>query len=162
MANENLLERVADIVAAHVSRNVVPVNDMPELIRSVFGSLSMLGRQPEAVREERLPAVSIRSSIKPDAIVCLECGAKKKMLKRHISSEHSLTPDEYRARWKLPLDYPLVAPSHSSLRKDLAVKNGLGRRDAEALASTEAMGPGETEISFETSRPVMPEEKGTS
>ncbi len=125
---ETLITLTSDIVAAHVSNNDVSVDDVPSLITNVFTALSGLGGAdtPEEVRPD--PAVSIRSSVKKDHIVCLDCGKKMKMLKRHLSTEHDMSPDEYRARWELPGDYPLVAPNYAETRRDLAKKIGLGRK----------------------------------
>lgn len=126
--NEMLITLTSDIVAAHVSNNSVSVDDVSTLISKVFGALAGLGQA--VVVEEKLPepAVSIRSSIKPDFIVCLEDGKKLKMLKRHLMTHYNLTPDQYRARWNLPADYPMVAPSYAEKRRDLAKKIGLGRK----------------------------------
>ena len=125
---ETLITLTSDIVAAHVSNNDVTVDDVPNLITSVFSALSGLG-DDEAQEEPRPePAVTIRSSIKKDHIVCLDCGKKMKMLKRHLSTEHDMTPEEYKARWELPADYPLVAPNYAETRRDLAKKIGLGRK----------------------------------
>jgi predicted transcriptional regulator len=128
MADETLLTLAADIISAHVSHNSVSANDLPMLIQSVYGSLAKLGEAPQVVEEKREPAVSIRSSVKSDAITCLECGARLKMLKRHLSTDHDLTPDEYRTRWNLPSSYPVVAPDYAAKRKELALKIGLGRK----------------------------------
>ncbi len=125
---ETLITLTSDIVAAHVSNNDVDVDDVPSLITNVFSALAGLGEPetPEEVRPD--PAVSVRSSVKKDHIVCLDCGKKMKMLKRHLSTEHDMTPDEYRARWELSADYPLVAPNYAETRRDLAKKIGLGRK----------------------------------
>jgi len=130
MADETLLTLVTDIVSAHVSHNSVAVGDLPGLIKSVYGSLAKLGEAPAPIEEKQEPAVSIRSSVKADAIACLECGAKFKMLKRHLSTDHNLTPDAYRRRWNLPATYPIVAADYTAKRKDLAIKIGLGRKPA--------------------------------
>jgi len=123
---ETLIALTADIVSAHVSNNNVTVTDLPLLIQNVHGALNSLGDalvEPE-VRPE--PAVSIRSSIKPDYVVCLEDGKKLKMLKRHLMTHYQLTPDQYRAKWNLPSDYPMVAPNYAEQRRTLAKKIGLG------------------------------------
>jgi predicted transcriptional regulator len=127
MTDETLLTLAADIVSAHVSNNTVSPADLPKLIQSVYGSLASLG-QEAPVEEKREPAVSIRASVKPDTLTCLECGAKMKMLKRHLASDHGLTPADYRARWGLGADYPMVAADYAARRKELAVKIGLGRK----------------------------------
>jgi predicted transcriptional regulator len=126
--NETLITLTADIVSAHVSNNSVSVNDLPQLIQNVHGALSGLGAgatEPE-VRAE--PAVSIRSSIKPDYIVCLEDGKKLKMLKRHLMTHYQMTPDDYRQKWGLNSDYPMVAPNYAEQRRTLAKKIGLGTK----------------------------------
>jgi predicted transcriptional regulator len=129
---ETLITLTADIVSAHVSNNDVAVADVPSLIQNVHGALSQLGTaQPEPeVKQE--PAVSVRSSIKPDYIVCLEDGKKLKMLKRHLMTHYQLTPEQYRAKWNLPADYPMVAPNYAEQRRSLAKKIGLGTRRGSA------------------------------
>ena len=127
-ANSELLALTADIVAAHVSNNSVAVGDLPRMIADVYQTLSSVGDAPEEVAEELVPAVAIRSSIKPDYIVCLEDGKKLKMLKRHLKTAYNMTPDEYRQRWGLPSDYPMVAPNYAALRSKLAKEIGLGTR----------------------------------
>lgn len=126
MPNENLVTLTADIVAAHVSNNSVAISDLPLLIQNVFGALSGLGGQPTVTTPKQEPAVSIRSSIKPDYIVCLEDGKKLKMLKRHLMTHYQMTPDDYRAKWGLSPDYPMVAPNYADQRRALAKKIGLG------------------------------------
>lgn len=128
MTDEILLTLASDIVCAHVSNNDVTPEQLPELIKSVHQSLAKLGEPAAEVEEKREPAVSVRASIKPDILTCLECGAKMKMLKRHLSTDHGLSPAEYRARWNLASDYPMVAPQYAAKRKELAVKIGLGRK----------------------------------
>ena len=126
--NENIITLTADIVAAHVSNNSVSAGDIATLIANVHRALSNLG-EPAPVEEVKLePAVSVRSSIKPDFIVCLEDGKKLKMLKRHLMNRYQMTPDDYRAKWNLPADYPMVAPNYAQQRKELAIKIGLGRK----------------------------------
>lgn len=129
MNNETLINLVSDIVCAHVARNNVAAGDVPVMIRSVFAALAGVGTpmpQPEA--EPLRPAVSIRSSVKSDTLVCLECGGRFKSLKRHLGKSHGLTPDDYRARWKLPSSYPMVSSNYSEVRRQSAVKNNLGRK----------------------------------
>ncbi|KPH67345.1 MucR family transcriptional regulator [Novosphingobium sp. ST904] len=125
--NETLVTLTADIVAAHVSNNSVAISDIPLVIRSVHEALSALGATavPEVKQE---PAVSIRSSVKPDYIVCLEDGKKLKMLRRHLMTHYGITPDEYRAKWNLPKDYPMVAPNYAETRRALAKQIGLGTK----------------------------------
>jgi predicted transcriptional regulator len=125
--NETLLTLTADIVAAHVTNNNVPVSDVAGLIARVHDALAGLGAAAEPPEPELIPAVSVRASVKPDYLVCLEDGKKLKMLKRHLSTTYNMTPDEYRAKWKLPRDYPMIAPNYAAQRRELAVKIGLGR-----------------------------------
>jgi predicted transcriptional regulator len=126
--NETLITLTSDIVAAHVSNNNVPLDDLPSLITNVYGALAGLGGVEPVKEEKPEPAVSVRASIKPDYIVCLEDGKKLKMLKRHLMTHYNMTPDEYRARWNLPADYPMVAPNYAEKRRELAKKIGLGRK----------------------------------
>jgi len=124
--NEMLITLTADIVAAHVSNNSVAVSDLPVLIQNVHTALSSLGTVAAAPEVRPEPAVSVRSSIKPDYIVCLEDGKKLKMLKRHLMTHYQMTPEDYRAKWNLPADYPMVAPNYAEQRRTLAKKIGLG------------------------------------
>ena len=126
--SETLITLTSDIVAAHVANNSVGVDDLPNLITSVYGALSGLGQAASVPEARPEPAVSIRSSIKPDYIVCLEDGKKLKMLKRHLMTHYNMTPEEYRRRWGLPGDYPMVAPNYSERRRQLAKDIGLGRK----------------------------------
>jgi predicted transcriptional regulator len=126
-AAELLITLTADIVAAHVSNNSVAVSDVPILIGNVHAALAGLSNEavaPEVVLE---PAVPIRASIKRDYIVCLEDGKKLKMLKRHLMTHYGMTPDDYRAKWGLAADYPMVAPAYAEQRRVLAKAIGLGR-----------------------------------
>lgn len=126
---ETLITLTSDIVAAHVSNNSVAVSDLPLLINNVHEALAGLTGSKEPEVEPRPdPAVSIRASIKPDYIVCLEDGKKLKMLKRHLMTHYNMTPDDYRARWGLASDYPMVAPNYAEKRRELAKKIGLGRK----------------------------------
>ncbi len=125
--SEMLITLTADIVTAHVANNNVDVDALPELISSVHGALAGLG-QKEPVETRPEPAVTVRASVKKDRIVCLDCGKDMKMLKRHLMTDHGMTPEEYRARWSLPADYPMVAPDYSDTRRDLAKSIGLGRK----------------------------------
>ncbi|MGN6375411.1 MAG: MucR family transcriptional regulator [Sphingomonas sp.] len=125
---ETLVTLTADIVAAHVSNNSVAVSDLPLIIQNVHGALASLGQPRQAIEEPQEPAVSIRSSVKPDYIICLEDGKKLKMLKRHLMTHYNMTPEDYRAKWKLPADYPMVAPNYAEQRRSLAKKIGLGTK----------------------------------
>lgn len=123
---DTLITLTTDIVSAHVSNNTVAVSDLPTLIQNVHKALSVLGQPALQVEEKPEPAVSVRASIKPDYIVCLEDGKKLKMLKRHLMTHYNMTPDQYRAKWGLPSDYPMVAPNYAQQRRTLAKKIGLG------------------------------------
>ena len=127
-ATETLITLTADIVSAHVSNNSVAVSDLPTLIQNIHSALSGLGQAAPAPEAKPEPAVSIRSSVKPDYVVCLEDGKKLKMLKRHLMTHYQMTPDQYRAKWNLPADYPMVAPNYAEQRRTLAKKIGLGTK----------------------------------
>ena len=132
MMENELLQKTTQIVAAFVSKNSVQVADLPALISNVYQSLATLG-QPQATAEtpaDLKPAVPVKKSVTPDYIVCLEDGKKLKMLKRHLMSTYKLTPAEYRTKWGLPTDYPMVAPNYAKARSEMAVKIGLGNRKA--------------------------------
>ena len=126
--NETLITLTSDIVASHVANNSVAVDDLPVLISKVHQALAGLDTDGQAAEERPDPAVSVRSSIKRESITCLDCGKKMKMLKRHLKTEHDMTPEEYRARWDLGSDYPMVAPAYAETRRDLAKAIGLGRK----------------------------------
>ena len=128
MQNEELVTLTADIVAAYVSNNSVAVSDMPVLITRVHDSLAALGADAVAgaESEEAVPVVSVRASLKPDHLTCLDCGQKVKMLRRHIRSAHDLDEAGYRAKYKLAPSYPMIAPNYSEMRKNLARQIGLG------------------------------------
>jgi predicted transcriptional regulator len=122
-----LLALTSDIVSSHVSNNSVAMEDLPVLIEQVYNSLDKLGsKAAEPVAERPKPAVPIRRSITPDHIICLEDGKKLKMLKRHLRTAYGMTPEEYRERWGLPADYPMVAPNYANQRRNLAKQIGLG------------------------------------
>ena len=124
----DLLALTTEIVAAHVSNNTVTVADLPTLISQVYQSLSTIGTGPAPVVERPQPAVSIKKSIHPDYIVCLEDGKKLKMLKRHLKTAYNMSPEGYRERWGLGPDYPMVAPNYAVARSQLAKKMGLGQQ----------------------------------
>jgi predicted transcriptional regulator len=132
----NVLKLTATIVSAHVANNEMSTGELPGLIQSVYRSLSTVG-EVEAVPAAPTPAVPIKKSVFPDYIVCLEDGKKLKMLKRHLQTSYGMTPDAYRAKWGLPADYPMVAPSYAAKRSSLAKENGLGRKPAAATAEVE-------------------------
>ncbi|MEO0566535.1 MAG: MucR family transcriptional regulator [Pseudomonadota bacterium] len=126
-SNDDIIALTADIVSAHVAHNTVAVSDVPTLIETVHNALSSVGN-PEPEEEPRPePAVSIRRSVQPDHIVCLEDGKKLKMLKRHLRTRYNMSPEEYRDRWNLPADYPMVAPNYAEQRRKLAKDIGLGK-----------------------------------
>lgn len=125
---DTLLTLTADIVAAHVSNNSVAVNDLPNLIQNVHSALAGISGNVSAPEPRPEPKVSIRASIKPDYIVCLEDGKKLKMLKRHLMTHYNMTPDQYRQKWGLSADYPMVAPNYAEQRRSLAKSIGLGTK----------------------------------
>lgn len=122
-----MLELTTEIVAAHVSNNLVAVADLPRLIHEVFRTLSSIGSEP-ATPDRPKPAVPVKRSVFPDYIICLDDGKKLKMLKRHLKTAYNMTPEEYRERWDLPPDYPMVAPNYAKHRSNLAKRIGLGTR----------------------------------
>jgi len=124
-SNPDLLALTAEIVAAHVSKNTVVVSELPSLIQQVYSSLSHVGREAPSINRPQ-PAVPVKKSVTPDYIVCLEDGRKLKMLKRHLKTAYNMTPEEYRDRWGLPADYPMVAPNYAVQRSELAKQIGLG------------------------------------
>jgi predicted transcriptional regulator len=126
--DDELLRMTTEVVAAYVSNNTLATGQLGDIIHAVYNSLRSLdGQVIEAVPEALKPAVPIRKSITPEFLVCLEDGKKLKMLKRHLRSTYNLSPDEYRAKWGLPPDYPMVAPNYAQQRSDFAKKIGLGR-----------------------------------
>jgi predicted transcriptional regulator len=125
---ETYITLTADIVAAHLSNNNVAISDIPILIHNVHAAFIGLDGSASAPVVKAEPAVAIRNSIKPDYIVCLDDGKKLKMLKRHLMTHYGMTPDNYRAKWNLPPDYPMVAPNYAETRRTLAKKIGLGRK----------------------------------
>ena len=125
--SEDVLGLTAQIVSAHVTKNAVPVEDLPSLIREVYKTLSSVGEVPPPPPEALKPAVAVTKSVFPDYIVCLEDGKQMTMLKRHLMTEHNMTVDQYRGKWSLPSNYPMVAPNYAETRSTLAKKMGLGR-----------------------------------
>jgi len=123
-----LLEMTADIVSAYVGNNSVSATDLPGLIANIHAALSQVSTGVvEAAPEPREPAVPVRKSISPDFLICLEDGRKFKSLKRHLRTKYDMSPEEYRAKWNLPKDYPMVAPNYAKARSDLAKQMGLGQ-----------------------------------
>ncbi|HEX2150632.1 MAG TPA: MucR family transcriptional regulator [Stellaceae bacterium] len=126
--SNDLLALTTEIVAAHVSNNTVALGDLPQLINQVYNSLANIGVTPAAPAARPQPAVSVKKSVQPDYIVCLEDGKKLKMLKRHLKTAYNMSPEAYRERWGLPTDYPMVAPNYARQRSHLAKEIGLGTR----------------------------------
>ena len=133
-SSDMLVTLTADIVAAHLSNssNSVEIDKVGALIAQVHTALAGLGEPVEPEVEPQEPAVSVRASIKPDYLVCLEDGKKLKMLKRYLMTNYQMTPDDYRRKWGLPNDYPMVAPNYAEQRRDLAKKIGLGRKPGQS------------------------------
>ena len=129
VTDDNLIDLTADIVSAYVSNNTVPATDLPQLINEVYGALQKTsGAVTEPEPEPLKPAVPIKKSVTPDYIICLEDGKQFKSLKRHLRTHYDMTPEEYREKWGLPADYPMVAPNYAAARSDLAKKMGLGQQ----------------------------------
>jgi predicted transcriptional regulator len=133
MAEDNqLITLTADIVSAHLSNNNVAVGDVANLVQRVHEALAALSAGPaEQAPQKKEPVVSIRASVKPDYIVCMECGKRQKTLKRHLQTAHGMTPQQYRSDYGLPDTYPMIAPDYASMRSELAKSIGLGRKKAE-------------------------------
>ena len=152
MPDEALITLTADIVAAHVSHNKVGAADVGEVISGVHSALAALGQPPANEADARQPAVSIKASVKPDHIVCLICGSKQKMLKRHLRANHGISAAEYKAEFGLPASYQLTAPNYAKMRSEHARANGLGKsRKKTPLASSVA--------ESDTSAPAAPARK---
>ena len=131
VSRTDLLELTAEIVAAYVSNNPLPSSEIGRVIADTHAAISNLhGRAAPPPEEKPVPAVPIKKSVMPDFIICLEDGKKFKSLKRHLATSYDLTPDDYRARWNLPADYPMVAPNYAATRSQLARASGLGRKAA--------------------------------
>lgn len=137
LANDLLTELTAEIVSAYVSNNSVPVVELPNVIASVFQSVSNLGKTTPEIEEVRKPPVPIKKTIAEDFLISLEDGKRYKSLKRHLTKQ-GLTPDEYRAKWGLPSDYPMVAPSYAVMRSQLAKASGLGRKPGQKRGKQKA------------------------
>ena len=129
MPDQDLIALTADIVSSHVANNSVSVADVPTVVRRVYDALAGLGGPaPEAPSDAKVPVVSVRASVKPDYIVCMECGKKQKMLKRHLQTAHGMTQTQYRTDYGLPDTYPMVSPNYSVRRSELAKSSGLGQK----------------------------------
>jgi predicted transcriptional regulator len=125
--NANILGLTAQIVSAHVSNNAIGAEALPSLIQEVYRTLAGVGKE-QVIPDKQLPAVPVKKSVFPDFIICLEDGKKLKMLKRHLKTSYNMTPEQYRDKWQLPPDYPMVAPSYARHRSSLAKKIGLGTK----------------------------------
>jgi predicted transcriptional regulator len=126
--SNELLVLTTEIVSSHVANNTVSLSDLPQLIQQVYATLANIGGAPEVAGQRPQPAVPVKKSVTPDYIVCLEDGRKLKMLKRHLKTSYNMTPEDYRDRWGLPPDYPMVAPNYARQRSSLAKKIGLGTK----------------------------------
>lgn len=126
MEKPELTQITAHIVSAHVANNVVAVGDLPNLIEKVHEALARVAGSAEAEQKRREPLVSVRASVKPDYLVCMECGRKQKALKRHLQTAHGMTPEQYRKDYRLPDTYPMTAPNFSEQRRQVAKRMGLG------------------------------------
>jgi len=142
MESQQLVELTADIVSAHVANNNVAVGDVATLVEKVYQALSSLGAPAPEPQQEKQPVVSVRASIKPDYLVCMECGRKQKTLKRHLENAHGMSPDQYRTDYGLPRDYPMVAPEYSKKRSAMAHAIGLGRKAKDEAVEAPAAGRG--------------------
>ena len=128
-SDENFIELTAEIVSAYVSNNTVPAGEIPNLINQVHAALTRVsGKSAEGSAEPLKPAVSVKKSITPEYIVCLEDGKKFKSLKRHLRTQYNMTPEQYREKWGLTTDYPMVAPNYAAARSQLAKQMGLGQQ----------------------------------
>ncbi len=137
--SQNFIELSADIVSAHVSNNSVPASELPTLLSSIYAALTKtVQAQSQEPQAELTPAVPVRKSVTADAIICLEDGKKFKSLKRHLRTTYDMTPEQYRAKWNLPSDYPMVAPNYAKARSELAKTMGLGQQRRKSKALTEA------------------------
>ncbi len=140
VTSPNYIELSADIVSAYVSNNSVPATDLPLLLQSVYAALTQTAQgQKEEPKAELVPAVSVRKSVTPDAIICLEDGKSFKSLKRHLRTTYDMTPEQYREKWGLPRDYPMVAPNYAKARSELARTMGLGQQRRKGKAPVEAV-----------------------
>lgn len=126
VGDEDLVRLSGEIAAAYVSHNAVSPADLPKLLKSAHAALAALRGSADPVPSTLVPAVQVRKSIRPDAIVCLECGQSYKSIRRHLRTSHGLSPEEYRRRWNLPSDYPVAAPDYSAKRSEMAKSFGLG------------------------------------
>jgi predicted transcriptional regulator len=126
-SKEAILSLAVQIVSAHIQHNKMPSEELPGFIQQIYKTLHTVGSEP-AAQEKPAPAVPVKKSVFDDHIICLDCGKKLKMLKRHLNTDHEMTPEQYRERWGLGREYPMVAPDYASTRSALAKKIGLGRK----------------------------------
>ena len=145
---------VGEIVAAYVSGNTLPSSELPALIRRVHEAVAGLGGAQAPVETAQRPAVAIKRSVSDDSVTCLECGVRHKMLRRHLMTSHGLTPRDYRAKWNLPADYPLIAPNYSTQRSELATKIGLGKRPRQQSGGRRRGRPASAQPSLATAASV--------
>ena len=138
--NDMLLSLTTEIVSSHLSNNTVSSNEIPDLIDKVHKTLSNINSNGSGSGEPPQPAVSIKKSVTPDYLICLEDGKKLKMLKRHLKTSYGMTPDEYKERWGLPADYPMVAPNYAKQRSKLAKEIGLGRKSSKTSGNKKSSG----------------------
>lgn len=148
----NMLGLTARIVAAHVENNHVAAEALPDMIQSVYQSLAMAGAPEDAHEEPPIPAVPVKRSVFPDFIVCLDDGKKLKMLKRHLQTRYGMTAADYRAKWGLPHDYPMVAPNYAATRSGLAKSIGLGRKLSLEPAASEGASSKESAVTMVPAR----------
>lgn len=139
---EDVVRLTAQIVAAYLGHNELALGDITNLINDTYAALLQTALPVSVQVERQQPAVSVKKSVTPDVLVCLECGKPQKMLKRHLAATHGIAVDEYRAKWSLPTDYPMVAPNYAIVRSDMAKKIGLGRKpERKTLAPDNAAQP---------------------
>jgi predicted transcriptional regulator len=134
----NYIELCADIVSAYVSNNSVPAADLPSLLNTVYTALTNTAVGQSEEKAELIPAIPVKKSVTPDAIICLDDGKKFKSLKRHLRTTYDMTPEQYRAKWNLPADYPMVAPNYAKARSELAKTMGLGQQRKKGSAKIKA------------------------
>ncbi len=147
-ASADLITLTVQITSAHCANNTVEAEALPGLIRQIYGALASVGEPAETVVEKPVPAVLPKRSVFPDYIVCLEDGKKLKMLKRHLKQAYNMTPADYRAKWDLPQDYPMVAPNYAEKRSTLAKQIGLGRKGEKAAEVKATADAGVPEVQF--------------
>lgn len=158
--NNDLLALTAEIVSAYVSNNPLPTSELPALVADVSRSIDRLSNPVAEEPKKQAPAANPKRSVFPDYIVCLEDGKKFKSLKRHLMTHYNLTPDQYRAKWDLPRDYPMVAPSYAAARSQLARNMGLGRKPAEVVEAAQPKRRGRPAAVAEKTTAAKPAARG--